>query len=411
MTELNAVTIVGAGLAGHASAKALRRQGFAGAITIVGDEHARPYDRPPLSKEFLAGTYTEAELALEPADEALDAEWLLGVRAASLDVATHTVHLDDGRSIASDVVIIATGSTARRMPGAPPGVFTVRTLADASALRRELRPGIKLAVIGAGFIGAEVASTASALGVDVTVIEAAATPLAGPLGPEMGLIVAGLHARHGVRLMCGVAVAGLLGDARVTGVLLADGTRVDADVVVAGIGAVPAVDWLDGSGIELAAPEFGGGIACDAVGSASAPGIYAVGDCSAWFDDARGRHHRIEHWTDSRDRPAVMVAAMLGAPLGTTLRAPYFWSDQYGVKIQFAGRRHGDEELTIEAGSAESDDLLVVYRRGGEAVAVLGMNQPRLFTRWRKQLSNPRPDLLTPAQPLDTAPGAHVGPP
>jgi NADPH-dependent 2,4-dienoyl-CoA reductase/sulfur reductase-like enzyme len=292
------------------------------------------------------------------------------------------------------------------MPGAPPGVHTVRTLADAAALRSELVPGIKLAVIGAGFIGAEIASTARGMGAEVTVIEAAATPLAVPLGPEMGLVVAGLHARHGVRLMCGVPVAGLLGDARVTGVLLADGTTVEADVVVAGIGAVPAVDWLDGSGIELAAPEFGGGVACDAVGATSAPGVYAVGDCSAWFDDVRGRHHRIEHWTDSRDRPAVMVAAMLGAPLTTPLRPPYFWSDQYGVKIQFAGRRHGDEELTIEAGSAETDDLLVVYRRAGDPVAVLGMNQPKLFTRWRRQLSGP--GLVPPAVVGPAGIGARV---
>jgi NADPH-dependent 2,4-dienoyl-CoA reductase/sulfur reductase-like enzyme len=385
--NIESVTVVGAGLAGHSTAKALRRNGFTGSITMIGDEAARPYDRPPLSKEFLAGIATEAELALELDDEALDARWLLGLQAKALDAATHTVRLDDGQTVTSDVVVIATGSQARRMPDAPPGVFTVRTLADAAALRAALRPGVRLAVIGAGFIGSEIASTANALGVDVTVIEAAPTPLAGPLGPEMGLAVAGLHARHGVRLMCGLPVAGLLGEARVSGVLLSDGTQVAADVVVVGIGAVPAVDWLHGSGLEFADVRFGGGVACDASGATSAHGVYAVGDCSAWFDDVRGRHHRIEHWTDSRDRPAVMVAAMLGRPVATALRPPYFWSDQYGVRIQFAGRRSGDEELTIEAGSAETEDLLVVFRRDGEAVAVLGMNQPKLFTRWRKQLS------------------------
>lgn len=245
-------------------------------------------------------------------------------------------------------------------------------------------------MIGAGFIGAEIASTANGLGIDVTVIEAAPTPLAGPLGPEMGLVVAGLHARNGVRLLCGVPVAGLLGTDRVTGVLLADGRKVPADVVVAGIGAVPAIDWLVDSGLDLSAPNPGGGVVCDAVGATSAPGVYAVGDCSAWFDDVRGRHHRIEHWTDSRDRPSVMVAAMLGLPPSSTPpRPPYFWSDQYGVKIQFTGRREGDEEVTVEAGSAETDDLLAVYRRDGIPVAVLGMNQPKLFTRWRKQLSAP----------------------
>lgn len=377
------VTVVGASLAGHATAKALRRLGFSGEITMIGDEYLRPYDRPPLSKEFLAGTTTEAELALERDDEALGAQWLLGVPATGLDVAGRTVTLDDGRSVTSDAVVIATGSRARRMPGAPPGVHTVRTLADAAGLRAELRPGARLAVIGAGFIGAEIASTAHALGLEVTVIEAAPIPLAGPLGPQLGKVVAGLHARHGVQLECGVPVAGLLGETRVTGVRLADGTEVPADVVVAGIGATPAVEWLAGSGLDVSA-----GVVCDAKGATDEPGIYAVGDCSAWFDDVRGRHHRIEHWTDSRDRPAVLVAGLLGLPPSPTpLRPPYFWSDQYGVKIQFAGRREGDEEITVEAGSADTDDLLAVYRRGGRPVAVLGMNQPRLFTRWRKALS------------------------
>jgi NADPH-dependent 2,4-dienoyl-CoA reductase/sulfur reductase-like enzyme len=391
MDSLRRVTVVGASLAGHATAKALRRCRFPGAITMIGEENVRPYDRPPLSKDFLTGTTTELELALELEDEALDAQWLLGVRATALDAATRTVTLDDGRTVTSDAIVLATGSRARRLPGAPPGVHTVRTLADAAALRDELRSGVRLAVIGAGFIGAEIASTAKSLGVDVTVIEAAPTPLAGPLGPEMGSVVAGLHARHGVRLQCGVPVASLLGTSRVTGVLLTDGTEIPADVVVAGIGASPAVEWLQGSGIQIAPSDAGGGVICDAVGATNFPGIYAVGDCSAWFDDIRGRHHRIEHWTDSRDRPAILVAAMLGLPASTPLRPPYFWSDQYGVRIQFAGRREGDEEITVEAGSAEGGDLLAVYRRNGEPVAVLGMNQPKLFTRWRKELTAPAP--------------------
>ena len=388
MGEPRSVTVVGASLAGHATAKALRRLGFGGTITMIGEEDLRPYDRPPLSKDFLAGITTHAELALELEDEALDADWLLGARAVGLDPVTHTVALADGRSVTSDAVVIATGSTARRMAGAPAGVHTVRTLADAVTLRSELVPGAHLVVIGAGFVGAEIASTASGLGLDVTVVEAATAPLAGPLGVEMGHVVAGLHARHGVRLLCGVPVAGLLGEPRVTGVLLADGTEVAADVVVAGIGATPAVDWLADSGVDISAPPAGG-VVCDAVGATDLPGIYAVGDCSAWFDDVRGRHHRIEHWTDSRDRPAVMVAGMLGRPVSSIpLRPPYFWSDQYGVKIQFAGRREGDEDITVEAGSAETEDLLAVYRRNGEPVAVLGLNQPKLFTRWRKQLSS-----------------------
>lgn len=381
MTPLRSVLIVGASLAGHATARALRQQGFDGQLTLIGDEPARPYDRPPLSKEFLAGTMTEDDLALEGLDEDLGAEWLLGQRAIALNPTTRTVTLQDGRQISADAVVIATGSTARALPGAPAGTHTLRNLADARALRTKLLPGARLAVIGAGFIGAEVASTATALGVDVTVIEAAFTPLAGPLGEHVGAAVAGLHTRHGVALRCGVPVAGLTGTDRVAGVTLADGSHVPADVVLVGIGAIPAVGWLADSGLDIS-----NGLVCSELGATAAPGIYGVGDCSAWFDSARGGPFRVEHWTDSRDRPVALAARILGADLPAGLRAPYFWSDQYGVRIQFAGRRRGDETVIVEAGSTEDANLLAVYRRDGEVVAVLGMNQPKLFTRLRRTL-------------------------
>ncbi len=243
-------------------------------------------------------------------------------------------------------------------------------------------------VIGAGFIGAEVAATARALGLDVTVVEAAATPLAGPLGTWVGAAVAGLHARHGVTLRCGVPVDSLTGTDRVTGVTLADGTQLPADVVLAGIGAAPAVDWLAGSGLDLT-----NGLICSALGATAAPGVFGVGDCSSWYDSTRGGPFRVEHWTDSRDRPEALAAGMLGATPPVGLRAPYFWSDQYGVRIQFAGRRRGDETVTVEAGSTEDADLLAVYRRDGATVAVLGMDQPRLFTRIRRSLPSSSTDI------------------
>lgn len=381
------VTIVGAGLAGHAAARALRRQDFTGSITVVGDENEAPYDRPPLSKQFLAGTATEADLALAGADEDLDLSWRLGSRAVGLDVATRTVQLADGSVLGADAVLVATGSRARTLPDSLAGVHTLRTLSDARALRAELRPGRQLVVIGAGFIGAEIAATAHGLGLQVTVVEAAPTPLAGPLGVQLGAAVAALHQRHGVALECGVPVVGLVGADRVTGVRLADDRVLAADLVVVGIGAEPVVDWLADSGLDVA-----GGLLCSAVGRA-APGVFGVGDCAAWFDPVRGHPVRVEHWTDSRDRAAIAVTALLGGPAQPPARAPYFWSDQYGVRIQFAGRRYGDEDVSIEAGSPDRDDLLAVYRRDGRPTAVLALNQPQQFMRLRKTL------VTTPAAP------------
>ena len=263
---LRSVVIVGASLAGHATARALRHQGFDGSLTLIGAETHRPYDRPPLSKDFLTGALTEDDLALEGSDENLDAEWLLGRRATALDTASRTVTLEDGTRVEGDAVVVATGSAARRLPRTPPGVLTLRTLDDAVALRAALQPGARLVVIGAGFIGAEVAATAAARGLDVTVVEAADTPLAGPLGTWVGAAVAGLHARNGVRLICGVPVATVTGTDRPTGVTLADGTHLPADVVVAGVGAAPAVDWLAGSGLDLS-----NGLVCSSLGATVRP--------------------------------------------------------------------------------------------------------------------------------------------
>jgi NADPH-dependent 2,4-dienoyl-CoA reductase/sulfur reductase-like enzyme len=383
------VAVVGASLAGLSAARSLRKQGYDGRLVVIGDELHRPYDRPPLSKEFLAGTLGEAELALESADEDLRAEWLLGVRATGLDHTERAVRLADGREVHADGVVIATGAAARTLPGSEglAGVHTLRTLDDARALRDELARGGRLVVIGGGFVGAEVASTACALGLDVTVVEAAPTPLAGPLGDAMGAVVSGLHTDHGVRLLCGVAVKGLSGETRVDAVLLEDGRSIPADIVVVGVGARPCVEWLEGSGIAL-----DNGVKCGADGRTSLAGVVAVGDCANWYDPRAGAHRRVEHWTGARERPDAAVATLLagGAVEPGVPRPPYFWSDQYGVKIQFAGHAAGADSVTLEAGAADDRDVLAVYRRDGNPVAVLGMNQPRLFTRWRKQIASAR---------------------
>jgi NADPH-dependent 2,4-dienoyl-CoA reductase/sulfur reductase-like enzyme len=383
---VKSVAVVGASLAGLSAARALRAQGFDGELTIVGAERQRPYDRPPLSKEFLAGDIGEDALALEADDDDLDARWVLGVHATRLDAGAGAVQLDNGDTIHTGGIVIATGARARSWPGSErlAGVHVLRTVDDAVALRDELRPGVRLVVIGAGFIGGEVASTATKLGLDVTVVEAALAPLAGPLGVQLGAAVARLHTEHGTRLLCGAPVAGLVGDDRVTGVELADGRRLAADVVVVGIGAVPNVEWLRDSPLEMV-----NGVVCDEGGATSIPNVVAVGDCAAWHDPTVGWPHRVEHWTGALERPAIAVATLLagGRHTGTPAKPPYFWSDQYGHRIQFAGIAHPGDETTFEVGNVRDASFLAVYRREGQPVAVLGVDQPKLFTRWRRQLA------------------------
>ena len=387
---MKAITVVGASLAGLQAARSLRSQGFDGRLVIIGDEPHRPYDRPPLSKEFLAGRVGTDNLRLEDSDDdTLDAEWLLGTRASSLDASGREVVLADGNRVRSDGVVIATGARARTLPGpgARAGVHVLRTLDDALGLRAELVPGTRLVVIGAGFIGAEVASTASALGCLVTVVEAMPTPLAGPLGTEMGKVVSALHEQHGVRLICGVGVSRLVSRTRVEAVELGDGTSLPADVVVVGIGAMANVEWLAGSGLAL-----GNGVACDHEGRTSVQGVVAVGDCASWRDVRSRRSHRVEHWTGALERPLTAVTSLLsGSAFDDTVskptNSPYFWSDQYDVRIQFAGHAADADSVTVEEGSVESRDVLALYRRGEQLVGVLGMNQARLFGRWRRQLN------------------------
>lgn len=405
---MRTVAVVGASLAGLSAARALREQSYAGRIVVIGAESHRPYDRPPLSKGFLTGTCTEAELALTTADDdALDLDWRLGSPAVALDRRTRTLLLAGGDEVRADGVVIATGARARLLPGMTgadaasvptgtrpmTGVHVLRTLDNALALRAALTGAQRLVVIGAGFIGAEVAASAQSLGLDVTVVEALPTPLAGPLGAEMGAVCAGLHADHGVRLLTGVGVAGLIGSGQVESVELADGTRLPADVVVVGVGAQPNVEWLSGSGVEVL-----GGVVTDATYATNVPGIVAVGDCAAAYNVYADGVLRIEHWTCALEQPAVAVATLLGGDNDAVprlaavprLNVPYFWSDQYGTRLQFAGHRREGDAVRVVEGDPDDRSFLAVYERAGRPVAVLGMNQPKQFTRWRRQLGAPR---------------------
>lgn len=387
------VTIVGGGIAGHFTAKGLRKLGYTGEITLIGAEHHAPYDRPPLSKEYLLGTLDESHLGLQRPSEDLNIVWMLGTEAISLDPESRTVTLQDGHTIFSDAVVLATGSRVRRLPSVVThgtedsteraGVHLLRTLDDARALRAELLSHRRLVVIGAGFIGAEIASAGHRLGLDVTVVEALTTPFAAALGTEGGAAVAALHARNGVRLRCPATVAKLHGSDRVTGVELDDGELIDTDLAAVGIGVDADIAWLRDSDLDLGP----GGVACDEQGRTAFPGVFAVGDCAAWWDPVLGRHQRIEHWTEAKDRPRILAGAMLGEPPPQRLKPPYFWSDQYDSTIEFVGRRAGDEEFVIEDGTVEDGNLIASYRRRGEPVAVLGINRTREIKQWRKTLT------------------------
>lgn len=413
---MRTVTVVGASLAGLYAARELRAQGFDGRLVIVGEEPHTPYDRPPLSKDFLTGRAGEDRLALSDAEETLElgAEWLFGVRARGLDARGRTVLLEDGRAVRSDGVVIATGARARRLPGPRlAGVHTLRTLDDARGLRADLLHGPRrVVVIGGGFIGAETASSCVALGHDVTVVEAAAVPLLPQLGPELAPVCAEVQRRGGARLITGVGVAELVGGApaaapkadaaasRVSAVLLSDGRTLRADIVVVGIGAVPNTDWLAGS--PLAVHD---GVVCYDGCVTALPQVVAVGDV------ARVDGSRAEHWTSATTQPRAAVRNLLaGHTVEHARPLPYFWSDQYGSRIQFAGRRQDGDTVRIVEGSPQDGRFLAVYERGGRTTAVLAVDLPRPFTKIRRELARAEAESIaaSPASQASQASGHRI---
>jgi NADPH-dependent 2,4-dienoyl-CoA reductase/sulfur reductase-like enzyme len=380
---MSTIAVVGTSLAGLRSAQELRRQGFDGRLVLIGEEPHQPYDRPPLSKDFLLGKLGTDDLALAGADDlaGLNAEWRLGTRAERLSGTTVT--LSDDTEIVADGVVIATGGTAKTLagPGDLAGVHTLRTLDDAVALRHALAAGPSgVVVIGAGFIGAEVASTCWALGHEVTVIEAAPVPLAGVLGASMGAVCAGLHGHHGVRMLTGVGVASLLGTSAVTGVRLADGAEIPAELVVVGVGVRPNTAWLTGSGITV-----DDGVLADSGCVTRNPRVVAVGDVVRYQSPRRGKRVRAEHWTAATEQPAVAVRNLLaGSTVAHYERPGYFWSDQYGRRIQFAGVSAG--EARIVEGDPGERKFVATYVEGEKVVGVLAMDSPKTFTRLRRGL-------------------------
>ncbi|MGH0031121.1 MAG: NAD(P)/FAD-dependent oxidoreductase [Myxococcota bacterium] len=387
MAKLETLVVVGASLAGLRGAEALRRLGYAGRLVLVGEEDARPYDRPPLSKEILRGDREPEQIALSrpEAFDALDLDLRLGTRAASLDPAARRLTLEGGETLDYDGVLIATGATARALPGAQPvpGLFTLRSLDDALAIRRAMAAGPRVAVIGAGFIGAEVAASCRRAGLDVTMIEALPSPMARVLDPDIGGVCADAHRDEGVDVRLGVGVEKIDGSGRVESLLLTDGSRVEADLVVVGIGAVPATGWLEGSGLEL-----DDGVVCDATCATRAPGVVAAGDVARWYHEGYGEHVRIEHWTNAVEMSEAAAGRLLNGADATPAftPVPFVWSDQYALKIQAAGRIRPDDAKVVVHGSLEERRFVALFGRGGRLTGALAMNRVRQLMGYRRML-------------------------
>ena len=378
---MSGVVIVGASLAGLRCAQAVRAGGYEGDVTLVGDEPHAAYDRPPLSKQLLTGEWDAAKIAL---GDAKDVDQRLGTRAVDVDLATRTVGLHGGERLAFDDLVIATGASPRTLAtgGELAGVHTLRTLDDSLAIKAALdaRPG-RVVVVGAGFIGSEVAAVARTMGLDVTILEALPTPLARALGPTLGPAVAAIHEDHGVELRLGVAVGDLEGDGRVERVVLTDGTSFDADLVVVGIGVVPNTAWLEGSGLDLQ-----NGVLCDEALRA-APGVWAIGDVCRWPHPLFGEVVRIEHWTNAVEQAQHVgrsIATGEAKPFGTV---PFVWSDQYEHRIQVLGRPEADHEVHVVAGSFESRSFVAVTGADGRLTGAVGMDDPKRTMRFRKALA------------------------
>ncbi|MCP4844279.1 MAG: NAD(P)/FAD-dependent oxidoreductase [Actinomycetia bacterium] len=379
----DSVTIVGASLAGLRSAETLRRDGFGGRISLIGDEPHQPYDRPPLSKQVLAGDWEPERALLTPAEklEPLGLDLRLGVRATGLDVAARELEVD-GVAEPFDGLLIATGARCRTLPGtgSPVGVHTLRTLDDCLAIRAALDDGARrMVVIGAGFIGAEVASVAVGRGTSVTLVEALPAPFARVLGQEMGAVVADVHVANGVDLRCGVGVSSVAGEPGAMTVAMADGSDVYADLVVVGIGVVPNTEWLEGSGLTL-----DDGVVCDPT-CLAAPNVVAAGDVARWTDPRTGESMRVEHWDNAVEQGRHAVRRLLATDEEAEVFAPvpWFWSDQYDRKIQLAGRPHPDDEVRVVDGSTDERRFAAFYGRRGQLTAVLGMNRPRQVMQGR----------------------------
>jgi NADPH-dependent 2,4-dienoyl-CoA reductase/sulfur reductase-like enzyme len=390
VTNSGGIVIVGGGLAAARTAEQLRRSEYTGPITIVSNEDHLPYDRPPLSKEVLRAETDD--VTLKPAEfyEENDITVLLGKGARSVNTDARTVTLTDGSELGYDELIIATGLVPKRIASFPelPGIHVLRSFDESLKLRGEAGSARHAVVVGAGFIGCEVAASLRGMGVDVVLVEPQPAPLASVLGEQIGSLVARLHRAEGVDVRCGIGVGEVRGTDKVEKVVLSDGIELDADLVVVGIGSHPATAWLEGSGVAV-----DNGVVCDAAGRASAPHVWAIGDVASWRNTV-GHQVRVEHWSNVADQARALVPAMLGNDAPAAVTVPYFWSDQYDVKIQCLG----EPEPTDIVHVVEDDGrkFLAFYERDGVVAGVVGGGMPGKVMKVRAKIaaSAPISDVL-----------------
>ncbi len=386
VTSNGGIVIVGGGLAAARTAEQLRRAEYTGPLTIVSDETHLPYDRPPLSKEVLRNP--EHDVVLKPQEfyDENDITLRLGSAAASVDTAAQTLTLADGSVIGYDDLVIATGLVPKRIPSFPDleGIRVLRSIDESAALRAHAATARRAVIVGAGFIGCEVAASLRQLGVEVVIVEPQPTPLASVLGEQIGALVARLHEAEGVQVRCGVGVASVSGTDTVETVVLSDGTELQADMVVVGIGSHPVTGWLDGSGIEV-----DNGVVCDDAGRTSAPHVWAIGDVASWRSEV-GHQVRVEHWSNVAEQARALVPALLGREAGAAVTTvPYFWSDQYDVKIQCLGEPAADDIVHLVEDDGRK--FLAYYERDGVLTAVVGGGMPGKVMKARGKIAAATP--------------------
>lgn len=365
--------IVGAGMAGAKAAETLREEGFDGRIVLIGAEREAPYERPPLSKGYLAGESSREQARVHPegfhAEHEVELE--MGAAVTALDPDAHTLELGDGRTLAYDRALIATGAVPRRPPIAGvelEGVHVLRTLADADALRSSLQGGGSLAVIGAGWIGCEVAASARTLGADVTLVEYAEQPLQSVLGPQLGAFFADVHREHGVRLLTGARIERIEGSGRVEGLRLADGGRVACDTVVLGVGVAPDTRLAEAAGLRV-----DGGVLADAQLRTSHPDVFAAGDVANAWRPRYGRHVRVEHWANALEQGPAAARSMLGGeePFDAL---PYFFTDQYDVGMEYVGLHAPSDRLELRGRPEDQRFQAIWHDADGHVTAAMHVN-------------------------------------